>query len=228
MSIKIIGAGFPRTGTMSLKRAIEELGFGPCYHMIDFVRDNSTIDFWQAKFRNENKDWKPLLSQHQSIVDFPGSLFYKELMAYYPDAKVVLSVRNSESWYESVKSTVISTGKKSGTAEISEAEVQRNKNFMRMRQLIWEEVFEGRQDDKAYMIDCYEQHNAEVRASVPSERLLEYSVREGWEPLASFLEVETPTRSFPHANLRADFHGMLADEKQDFLVKLKSKQKIYQ
>ncbi len=224
MSIKLIGAGFPRTGTMSLKRAIEELGFGPCYHMIDFVRDNSTIDFWEEKFRKENNDWNSLLNEHQSIVDFPGSLFYKELMTCYPEAKVVLTVRDSNSWYESVRSTVISTAKGSSNDEISKAEKQRNENFIRMRQLIWGEVFEGRQNDKAYMIGRYEQHNAEVREMVPSEKLLEYNVKEGWDPLASFLEVEPPTISFPHSNLRADFHDMLADEKKQFLMKLNSKQ----
>ena len=224
MSIKIIGAGFPRTGTMSLKRGIEALGFGPCYHMIDFVRDNSTIDFWERKFRRQNNDWSTLLSQHQSIVDFPGSLFYKELMTFYPEAKVILTYRDSESWYESVKSTVISTGKGIGNKEISKAEKQRVENFKRMRQLIWGEVFEGRQDDKSYMIERYEQHNIEVKEIVPSEQLLEYSVKEGWSSLASFLGVDVPASAFPHANLRADFHNMLAEEKKEFLKKMKSKQ----
>lgn len=223
MSVKIIGAGFPRTGTMSLKRGIEALGFGPCYHMIDFVRDNSTIDFWEQKFKRQNNDWSTLLNQHQSIVDFPGSLFYKELMAFYPEAKVILTVRDSESWYESVRSTVISTGKDIGKKEISKAEKLRVENFKRMRQLIWSEVFEGRQNDKAYMINRYEQHNANVKEMVPSEMLLEYNVKDGWGPLASFLEVETPVSSFPHANLRADFHNMLADEKKKFLKNLESK-----
>jgi hypothetical protein len=223
MSIKLIGAGFPRTGTMSLKRAIEELGFGPCYHMIDFVRDNSTIDFWEAKFKKQNSDWSSLLSQHVSIVDFPGSLFYKELIKYYPKAKIILTVRESDSWYESVRSTVISTGKNAESTKISEAEKLRVENFKRMRQLIWGEVFEGRQNDKTYMIERYEMHNAEVRELVPSSKLLEYSVKEGWNPLASFLETEIPDSSFPHANVRADFHGMLANEKEAFLKNLKPK-----
>lgn len=200
--IQVIGAGYPRTGTMSLKFALEQLGFGPCYHMIEFIRDPSSGEFWERVFHQKEVDWSELLQPFLAIVDFPGSLFYKELAEIYSDAKVILTTRDPDQWYESMLATVLATddGKES--------------NSSILRRLIWEETFEGRKHDKAYMVDRYVRHMEEVKACIPSKQLLVFDVNDGWEPISQFLEVNIPSIPFPVANKREDFHAMLTRESQ--------------
>lgn len=106
MSIKIIGAGYGRTGTKSLQLALEELGYGKCYHMEELLRNPAGVKHWKDAFDKNGVDWDSLFAEYHSIVDFPGSMYYKELSEHYPDAKVILSVRDAESWYKSTLSTI--------------------------------------------------------------------------------------------------------------------------
>src|SRR5918911_5138613 len=107
--MKVIGAGFGRTGTMSLKAALEEIGYGPCYHMIDLFEKPEHVPLWQAATRGELVDWQELFAGYQATVDWPGAAFYKELMQAYPVAKVLLSVRDPEKWYASTRNTIYAT-----------------------------------------------------------------------------------------------------------------------
>jgi len=212
--VKVIGAGFGRTGTASLQSALQELGFGPCYHMYEVFEHPQHADFWEAAWRGETVDWDEVLGSYEATVDWPGCAFYGELMEKYPDAKVLLSVRDPEQWYESTRNTVYKLTKlisRSPFSRISLALLSLLKFGMftiRPLQLV-EEIagqgtFEGRFEDKRYAIEVFNQHNEEVNRRVPKERLLVYEVKEGWGPLCEFLGVEEPDEPFPRLNDAAE------------------------
>jgi len=208
--IKIIGAGFGRTGTLSMKAALEELGFGPCYHMTEVFSHPEHALLWDAAARGETVNWQELLKGYQATVDWPGCTFYQELMKVYPDAKVLLTVRDPENWYESVQSTILQTTIRPGTSltgfflRMLRPNVYRT---MRMiNTLIWEGTFDSNFADKQHAIAVFNQHIAEVKKYVPAEQLLIYNVKEGWQPLCACLGVEVPQdKPFPHLNDRASF-----------------------
>jgi len=207
--LKIIGAGFGRTGTMSLKAALEELGFSPCYHMIEVFERPADAVLWEAAGTGSPIDWKALFADYQATVDWPSCAFYKELMQIYPDAKVLLTVRNPESWYESAMSTIFQMRRQSPISEQMRARMPDMEQFGRMiNAIIRDRTFGGNYEDKDHAIAVFEQHIAEVQQRVPREKLLVYEVKEGWEPLCTFLEVEIPKgKPFPHLNDRDSFGG---------------------
>ena len=213
--IKIIGAGYGRTGTLSLKVALDELGFGPCYHMTEVFRSPEDIPRWEAATRGETIDWAELLEGYSSIVDWPGCAFYAELMQVYPDAKVLLTVRDPEKWYESVTNTIYQVGRRFSTpaaplfALIGRLFYSGRMGVGRLvNELVWQKTFEGKFEDKDYAIAVFNQHNEEVKRRVPPEKLLVFNVKEGWGPLCAFLGVEVPQdKPFPHLNDRESFPG---------------------
>jgi hypothetical protein len=206
--IKIIGAGFGRTGTLSMKAALEELGFGPCYHMTEVFNHRKHAPLWEAAARGETVNWRELFDGYQATVDWPGCTFYKEFMEIYPDAKVLLTVRDPEKWYESTQSTIY-RGTNWANAPFSRRLLRLLrpdilKTGRMINTLIWEGTFNGNFTDKPYAIEIFNQHIEEVKKVVPPERLLVYNVKEGWEPLCAFLGVEVPRdKPFPHLNDRA-------------------------
>jgi hypothetical protein len=200
MTLQIIGAGLGRTGTSSLKAALEELGFGPCYHMTEVIKHPTHAKTWEKATQGHPVDWHDLFAGYQSAVDYPACSFYKELMDVYPDAKVILSVREPERWYESAYETIYLTLQE--VPPWSRWLPWVNDIYRMTNLLIWDGQFEGRFEDRAYAIDVFNQWNAEVQAVVPPERLLIFDVKQGWEPLCAFLGVEVPSRPFPHANRR--------------------------
>ncbi len=194
--LKIIGAGFGRTGTLSLKVALEQLGFAPCYHMTElFIRPEAN-EQWLAIVGGEHIDWNTVFEGYQATVDWPACAFYKELMQAYPEAKVLLSVRDPEKWYESVITTIYqASGRFPSTP-----------HARMIKALIWDGTFHGRFEEKEYAINVFLQHNEEVKRLVPPEKLLVYDVKEGWEPLCAFLGVTVPVDTpFPHLNDRLEF-----------------------
>jgi Sulfotransferase domain len=210
--MKVIGAGFGRTGTMSLKVALEQLGFGPCYHMIEVFSHVDDVPAWERAARGEKVDWKSLLAGWESAVDWPPCTFYEQLMEVYPEAKVILTPRDPEKWYESTTNTI-------WQAKLQAHRTPRDPNarvvpMMRamgmINQLIWEGTFHDRFQDKAYAIEIFEKNTADVKKKVPAERLLVYEIQEGWEPLATFLGVPVPAdKPFPRVNDTASFLDMI-------------------
>jgi hypothetical protein len=204
--LKVIGAGFGRTGTLSLKSALEELGFGPCYHMVELFQKPAALDQWIDITRGVPADWHTVFAGYQATVDWPACTFYQELMHTYPDAKVLLTVRDPKQWYESAYSTIYQAPHRNLALPPQVKLVQA---------LIWERTFHGQFEDKDSAITVFMQHIEEVKQHVPPEKLLIYDVKEGWEPLCAFLKVEVPTDTpFPHLNDRDNFAGNLRSQQQ--------------
>src|SRR5215210_4077602 len=205
--MEIIGAGFGRTGTMSLKAALEELGYAPCYHMTDLFENPEHVPLWEAATRGEPVDWEGLFAGYQATVDWPGAAFYKELMEAYPDAKVLLSVRDPERWYESTNNTIYATVDPSPEMIAAVGPTPRLNN-----ELIWKRTFGGSFADRQQAIEVFERHNEQVREHVPADRLLVYEVKEGWRPLCEFLGAEEPRgKPFPHLNDTDAFRRMVQE-----------------
>jgi Sulfotransferase domain len=210
--MKVIGAGFGRTGTMSLKAALERLGFGPCYHMIDLLESPERAPGWRAAVEGEEVDWDALLDGYEATVDWPGATFYEQLADRYPDAKVVLTERDPEAWYESTKRTIHAVREAMLNGEIGpdDGDVHAEPEVMQMiGRLIWEGTFDGRFLDRDHAIRVFLEHNARVKATVPSDRLLVHEIADGWEPIAEFLEVEAPDEPFPRLNDTEAFRKMV-------------------
>lgn len=210
--LKVIGAGFGRTGTFSLKDALEMLGFGQCYHMAEVFKHPEHIAHWEAVFRGESIDWQDLFHGYQAAVDWPSCTFYKQLMLAYPAAKVLLSVRDPDTWYESVKHTIY-RGRSDGSTPLAPSSSLPSDSMQlniaaakpMNNQIVWHGTFHDRFEDKEYAISVFNQHYEEVKAYVPPEKLLVYHVKEGWEPLCAFLGVPVPDVSFPYLNDRESF-----------------------
>jgi sulfotransferase family protein len=217
--LKVIGAGLGRTGTSSLKAALEELGFGPCYHMVEVFANPGHADFWRAAWRGEPADWDGVLGPYEATVDWPGCAFYEELMERNPDAKVILSVRDPERWYESTRQTIYKVGKlgtgspfsRLGFALTSRLAFGRFKTGQApmTEEIAWQGTFGGRFEDKDHAMEVFNRHNGEVRRRVPEGRLLVYEVKQGWGPLCEFLGVEVPDKPFPHLNDAADMRRLI-------------------
>jgi hypothetical protein len=216
MTLEIIGAGFGRTGTMSLKVALEELGFGPCYHMTEVFANPEHVELWEAAARGEPLDWEEVFRGYRATVDWPAAAFYEELLKRYPDAKVILTVRDPERWYESARSTIYNI-QKTATSPIFSLGALFVPRMKRMRRaalmaadLAWKRMFGGRFEDYEHAIEVFEQWNEEVKERVPPDKLLVYEVKEGWEPLCAFLGTNVPQdKPFPHLNDAETFRKMI-------------------
>ncbi len=210
--MEVIGAGFGRTGTMSLKAALEHLGFGPCYHAVELFGHPEHAPAWEAASRGEPVDWHELFRDYRATVDWPAAAFYAELMDTFPAAKVILSVRDLERWYASAHET-IHAAQRTERPPSQTVAPEMERAFSALGRIVWEDTFSGRFEDRAHAIAVHEQHLEDVRRRVPPRRLLVYELGQGWEPLAGFLEVSPPTgEPFPHLNDAAAFHEMVARE----------------
>jgi hypothetical protein len=208
MPIQVIGAGFGRTGTLSLKAALEELGFNKCYHMIEVFARMRDAGIWAAAGRGEPVDWDSLFAGFRATVDFPSCMFYRELMAKYPEAKVVLTVRDPERWYDSTRETIYFA--RTAFPKWAAVLIPRMRGFRRMVDQIWGGVFQGRFEDRAFAIDAFNRHNEQVRREVPADRLLVYEISQGWGPLCAFLGAPVPEgKPFPHLNDAAVFRARI-------------------
>ena len=204
MGLKVIGAGFGRTGTLSTMTALEELGFTKCHHMKSVFQNPEQRHVFLEASNGGTPDWDKLYERYQAAVDFPSSLFYKELMAKYPDAKVLLNVRDPEKWYESVKETIFKLSTDTENWKNMQHLVPQIAELNKMvRKLIWEDLFKGRFEEKEFAIKVFNDHIEEVKKFVPKDKLLVFSVKDGWKPLCEFLGVEVPDTPFLHVNQRA-------------------------
>ena len=208
LSLKIIGAGFGRTGTLSMKHALEQLNAGPCYHMLEVLRNPHHDPLWLAALHREPAQWEAIFEHFPATVDWPAAFFWRELHAAYPGAKVILSVRDPERWYQSVTNTIYKalTGPPRPGSKASDEHRQMT------RELILERTFGGRFTDKAHAISVFNQHNDAVRETVPAKQLLVYETGSGWEPLCTFLGADIPDTPFPRVNSTEEFNAPRAWE----------------
>ncbi len=195
MSLKLIGAGLGRTGTSSLKLALEQIGFGPCYHMKEVIENPMRGAAW-VRAAHGQPDWNAIFDGYAATVDYPGCAFWRQLIQVYPHAKVLLSVRGAQDWFDSTQLTIFADAHAKRVSELPLAEFFRKTVF---------EPFGERLHDRDFMVAAFERHNAEVEHSVPAERLLIYDVAQGWAPLCEFLQVPLPDSPFPHKNTRGEF-----------------------
>jgi len=203
MTLSVIGASFGRTGTMSLKIALEQLGIGRCYHMIEVFENPGHAELWHAAAEGKLPDWDDLFAGYSAAVDWPPCSFWGELLDHYPDAEVILTVRDPERWYQSVASTIYPVLMRPLETDGPGMGVQRKMAL----KLILEQSFHGRFEDREYMLALYERHNEEVKQAVSSKRLLVYEIAEGWAPLCRFLDRPIPDGPFPRVNSTDEFRG---------------------
>jgi hypothetical protein len=200
--IAVVGAGFGRTGTASLKQALEVLGFGPCDHMHENFDRPERFALWREALRRKDAgepiDWRPLLSDYRAVVDWPGAHFWRELATAHPEAKVVLTVRDPDRWCDSIQATIFpllhqlaTTGGESLPGDI-----------------IVERTFARETADRAHVTAVFAAHNQAVRDAFGPDRLLVFDVKDGWKPLCAFLSVPVPDgEAFPHLNDTAEFQS---------------------
>ena len=203
MSLRVIGAGFGRTGTLSLKFALEKLGFDACYHMLEVVGKPDHAEVWSRAARGESNDWDAVFEGYQAAVDFPSSRFWPELSKFYPQAKIILSLRDSDSWYKSVMNTIYPASVKA--LEVTEPEKRMQTSMV--YEVIWDGIFHGRIEDEAYAKSVFEARNQKVIDTVPEENLLVYRPGDGWQPLCTFLSLPVPDEDYPRVNSTKDFEN---------------------
>jgi len=182
-----------------MKAALEQLGFGPCYHMAEIIKKPKRAVVWSNISRGQPADWHEVMRGYQSAVDFPACIYYRELMQAFPDAKVVHTVRDPERWYESTYETVYQMTNLSPLW--ARRLIKPLRNMVEMATItVWDGVFKGDFENRRRAIEIFQQHTETVKRSVPPEKLLVFDVREGWEPLCKFLQVPIPDTPFPHLN----------------------------
>jgi hypothetical protein len=215
--LKVIGAGFGRTGTLSLKHALEQLGFGRCYHMMEVAHHKGGAEGWQRAASGGEMDWDTLLGDFQSAVDWPACAFYAELHRQYPDAKVILSVRDADKWYASALETIWPF---SGVIPCWVMVVVPPLRVMHrmIQEVIWDGTFGGRFLEPDHAKAVFHEHIAQVKKTIPAEQLLVYEVSQGWQPLCDFLGVPVPDTPFPQVNDAASMKQQIRQIRTVFLV----------
>ncbi|MFG1609029.1 sulfotransferase family protein [Actinoplanes sp. NPDC049265] len=199
----VIGAGFGRTGTLSLKAALEQVGFGPCAHFLPLMGDPERALRWIDAADGVPGALDAAIDGHRSTVDWPGVYFWRELIERDPEAKVLLTVRDPKAWYESMSKTIF-------VAAAQRASAPDAPPAGRVAQrIVMDGTFKGRCNDRDFVIGVFEEHNEAVRREVPADRLLEFEVKQGWAPLCEFLGVPVPSNDFPRLNDTAAFQERL-------------------
>ena len=200
--MRVIGAGLGRTGTHSLKIALEMLLDGPCYHMFELFQRPQDVTTWQAAVQDDPVDWPAFMQGWSACVDWPAAPFFDRLAYAFPDAVVLLSVRDPADWFQSASQTIF---------ELMRKAPRENQNpIQRLVESQLERWMTSEIENKAEMMASFERHSDRVRALIPKERLIEWRPGDGWEPLCAGLEIPIPSQPFPHANAGADFRETVA------------------
>jgi len=206
MTLKVVGAGLGRTGTHSLKVALEQLLGGPCYHMMETFGRPDDIPVWHAAVNGESPDWAAFLSEYRATVDWPAAAFWREIWAANPDAVVLLSSRDTEGWWTSANNTIFQVvGRPPPPDPVAQAQVPMAFDMLRHR-------FTPEWQHEEAAKRAFEAHNADVRASVPADRLVDWQPGDGWEPICRALGLPVPSDPFPHLNSTDDFRAMVGME----------------
>ncbi len=201
MTLEVIGAGFGRTGTLSLKFALEKLGFSKCYHMMEVIAHPDHAQRWRDAFHGEAVDWDAMFAGYRAAVDWPSCNWWQELAEYYPDAKVILSTRDPGRWYASVRDTIYASTRDA----LSSPDPSVRARGQWADELIWQHTFNGRMDDEAHVIEVMKRHEAQVERTIAKGRLLVFEAVSGWEPLCEFLNVPVPDEPYPRVNTTEEF-----------------------
>ena len=202
MGPQVVGAGLGRTGTHSLKLALEQLLGGTCYHMFEVFMHPDDIPVWQRAVDGEMPDWAAFLADYTAAIDWPAAAFWRELADAFPDAAVLLSVRDVDSWWTSACNTIF---------EISQAELPPDPvgaSQLRMAQAMLRTRFTPDFADEAKAKAAYLAHTDEGRATIAADRLLEWRPGDGWDSICAALELPVPNAPFPHVNTTAEFRAM--------------------
>lgn len=207
MGLKVIGSGFGRTGTMSTKMALEQLGFGPCHHMTEVMGHPAQPALWKTHAAGEDMDWAEVFRDYNAQVDFPGATVWHELSVAFPDAKVIHTERPEEDWWASYSVTIgkFFQHRKNLPLPPPIADV-----FETMDKLIVDGIMGGFDKDSA--ISAYRRNNEKVRATIPADRLLVFTPSDGWDPLCAFLGVDVPKGDFPRSHARDEFWAHFGGE----------------
>lgn len=207
MSLKIIGSGFGRTGTMSTKLALEHLGFGPCHHMTEVMANPNQSAHWTAYAEGTELDWAEVFAGYGAQVDFPGAAVWHELSIAFPDAKVLHNERSEEAWWTSYSSTInkfwIHRTRLDLPPPIAAI-------FEVMDKIVVKDLVGGIDKDSA--IKAYRRNNEKVRDTIEADRLLVFTPTDGWDPLCRFLEVDVPAGDFPRSHARDEFWAHFGGE----------------
>lgn len=199
MALKVIGAGLGRTGTFSLKIALERLGLGPCHHMEEVLKAGPVqVPLWSAAIAG-TPDWEATFRGFNAAVDWPTAAFWRELADYYPEAKVILTTRTPESWYESYSATIAKL------MSMRDESPPHMRDWFAMALAVTVKSGVGNRKDRAEVIEAFRTNETRVREALPADRLLVYQVREGWEPLCAFLGKPVPAEPFPNTNDQEQF-----------------------
>ena len=203
MALEIIGAGFGRTGTLSMKAALEQLGYGTCHHMFEVMSNDEQLDTWHRISQGEAPDWDKVFEGFGASVDFPSAGYWREIAAHYPDAKIVLTSRDFDGWYASASETIWAF------SEVISGWMMMIPKVRKIREMvyaaIWDRIFHGKFADKAAARQVFEQHEADVEQAFGPDRLLVFHPKQGWEPLCAFLGKPVPDSDFPNLNDRDEF-----------------------
>lgn len=203
IGMRLVGAGLGRTGTMSLKLALEQLLGGRCYHMMEVFGRPDDIPVWHRAVRGELPDWQAFLRDYDAAVDWPVAGFWRELADAFPDAPVLLSTRrDADAWWKSASETIFRAGERGVPDGVVGEQLAMVHDLFAIR-------FTPEWRDEAAAKAAYDAHNAAVRATIAPERLVEWRPADGWEPICRALAVAVPDAPFPHANTTADFRAML-------------------
>ncbi len=202
MSLQVVGAGFGRTGTNSLRVALDELGLGPCYHMHEVLSDpDRHVPLWTAA-ASGNPDWDAIFEGYASTVDWPSAAYWKPILAHSPDARVILTSRSAESWFDSFSQTIAWL-----MASPDKLPPHLRPWLKMVSDLITTDTFGGRPLDRDHAMAVFDAYESDVKASVPPERLLVFRASDGWEPLCRFLGKPVPDTPYPRTNTTEDFIG---------------------
>ena len=200
MTLKVIGAGFGRTATASLKYALETLLDAPCYHMSEVLGKAGHVDLWLDAAAGR-PDWDAIFDGYAATVDFPASNYWRELAQAFPDAKILLSLRDAERWFHSTQETIFSP---------TLQELQAGTKWGRMIKATIDDHLGGAMNDRDALIAAFEKHNRAVEDAFDGSRLLVFEARQGWGPLCEFLGAREPDEPFPHANSKEEFEAVFA------------------
>jgi len=173
------------------------LGYGPCYHMYEVLPHEDRVQLWRAISKGQRADWDNIFTDYRATVDWPAAYYWRELSEHFPHAKIILSLRDPDSWYASMDKTILEVVRSSQDTESLGA------------YLVGQKVFGGRFDDRQSVIDAFNQNTKDVQATIPKDRLLTYNLGDGWEPLCTFLGCDAPDAPYPHKNRPDDFFSSM-------------------